>query len=393
MMSQRKQSKLLFIITILFVISLVVVVVLLYCVGKSRYNEQLQVQEEMIQDPDQVTLIVGDGYGVELKVGEEASADMSMYEETTNNFELSGRWFQKELDGANVWITVNEGAMIYFKVKGATEVHVNFMEITQLETPYYAYVIDDQEAIRQKITESRIALPDGGEHIVQIVIDGLTEREDKWYSEIGIALQGIESDGELCGVLPKQKRIIFIGDSLTEGIMTLGGDAISDYNSAMHAFPWYTAEALNAEPYFIGYGSTGIIATGSFNSNSVALDQYSISRPIPENEYPSCDLIVINTGTNDIGVEPDVFIGGYQELLQKIHGRYPDIEVVCMIPFNQIHAEDIREAVKDYEWCHIVETAGWEFTYSDEGQIHPDSEGSKVIAEHLVRYINEEVGF
>ena len=328
-----------------------------------------------------------------INISHSLSTDRDIYEKQNDDYALSGRWFQKELDGKPVWTTVTEGSMIYFKVSDATEVHVNFVEITQLDTPYYAYIIDGTEPVRQKITESRIVLPDEEEHIVQIVIDGLTEREDKWYGEIGVAFQGIESDGELCGVLPKQKRIIFIGDSITEGIMTLGGNAISDYNSATHAFPWYTAKLLNAEPYFVGYGLTGIIATGSFNSNTVALDQYSISRPIPENEYPSCDLIVINTGTNDIGVEADVFIGGYQELLQKIHSRYPDIEVICMIPFNQVHAEDIREAVKDYEWCHIVETAGWAFTYSDKEQIHPDSEGSQVIAEHLVRYINEEVGF
>ncbi|MBQ8189059.1 MAG: hypothetical protein IJZ44_04685 [Lachnospiraceae bacterium] len=387
-MSQKKFSKLLFLIIVILLIVTIIATIFVCCVGKMNEDVNIETEEG---SKGEVQFTVGDSYGAELRLEEESFFDTSMYEETDNSYELSGRWFQKDVEDQSVWLTVTEGSMIYFKVSGATEVDINFIEITQLETPYYAYIIDGAEPVRQKITESRIVLPDKGEHIVTVVIDGLTEREDKWYSEIGIAFRGIESNGEICGVLPKQKRIFFIGDSLTEGIMTLGGDAISDYNSAMHAYPWYTAEMLDAEPYFMGYGSTGIIATGSFNSNSVALDQYSISRPIPQDEYPSCDLIVINTGTNDIGVEPIVFINGYQELLNKIHNRYPEVEVVCMIPFTQLHAQDIKDAVKDYDWCHVVETKDWEFTYSDEAQIHPDAEGSKVIANYLAEYIAEEV--
>ena len=307
-----------------------------------------------------------------------------------DHFTLSGRWFEKVINGETAWVTVNQGAMIHFRTEGAESAKLRFTEISRLETPYYAYIVDGGEPVRKKITDGSILLPDRGKHEICVVIDGITEREDKWYGEIGVAFHGIECDGRVRGTAPKQKTILFIGDSITEGIMTLSDHAVSDYNSATHSFPWYTAKNLDAEPYFVGFGGSGIVAEGSFQTNSVALDYYSVSRPIPESDMPDCSLAVINTGTNDHGVESDVFTEGYRELLLKVHDRYPDAKVVCMIPFNQSHAGDIRSAAKDYSWCHIVETEGWEISYSDEG-LHPDAAGSKVIGDNLAEYIREEI--
>ena len=126
-MSQRKQSKLLFILTLLFVVSLIIVAILMYYTGKSRYDKQSQVPEEMGETSGEVILTVGNGYGAELRLEEESSFDASMYEETDNRYELSGRWFQKDIEGQSVWLTVTEGSMIYFKVSGATEVDINFI--------------------------------------------------------------------------------------------------------------------------------------------------------------------------------------------------------------------------------------------------------------------------
>lgn len=58
-------------------------------------------------------------------------------------FALSGRWFEKEIHGQKAWVTLNDGAMIYFKTEGTDNLDVHFLEITALETPYYAYIIDE----------------------------------------------------------------------------------------------------------------------------------------------------------------------------------------------------------------------------------------------------------
>lgn len=305
------------------------------------------------------------------------------------SFELSGRWFEKEIDGQKAWITLNDGAMIYFQVKGTDAVDVHFREITAWETPYYAYVIDDGEPVRQLISESQIVLPDDKEHRITIVVDGMTEFEDKWNGEIGVAFTGVDcGSGEITGFTPDKKRILFIGDSITEGVLVLNNEANSNGNSATHSFPWYTARALDAEPYFIGYGATGIFMTGSFSRCADMLDYLSASRPVLKEDIPSCDLAVINMGTNDHEADGEMFVQGYREILLKLHERYPHIKIFCMIPFSQLHSEDIRRAAEEYPWCAVVETAEWDISYTD--GIHPDVAGAKQIGERLAEIIGQE---
>lgn len=304
-------------------------------------------------------------------------------------FVLSGRWFEKEIEGQRAWVALNNGAMIYFESEGTDALDIRFLEITALETPYYAHVIDDGEPVRQPITESRVLLPDAGEHRITIVVDGMTEFEDKWNGEIGVAFTGVDChSGKITGFMPEKKRILFIGDSITEGVMTLSDEPNSNGNSATHSFPWYTAKRLNAEPYFIGYGATGIFMTGTFSNCADMLDYLSVSRPVSKEDIPACDLAVINMGTNDHEIDGETFIQGYREILLKLHDRYPQIKIICMIPFSQLHAEDIRAAVEGYSWCVVAETAEWEITYTD--GIHPNAAGAEQIGERLAEMIGEE---
>lgn len=335
------------------------------------------------------------------KTEKEQGGDTAMTDEEQENgrtaeagkgeqdFALSGRWFEKEIDGQKAWVTLNDGAMIYFEVRGTGALDVHFLEITALETPYYAYMIDDGEPVRQLITESRIVLPDNKEHRITVVVDGMTEFEDKWNGEIGVAFTGVDcSSGEIRAFRPDKERILFIGDSITEGVMALGNEGNSNGNSATHSFPWYTARLLDAEPYFIGYGATGIFMTGSFSRCTDMLDYLSAERPVSREDIPFCDLVVINMGTNDHEVNGEMFVHGYREILLKLHDRYPGIKIFCMIPFSQLHSEDIRRAAEEYPWCVVVETAEWNITYTD--GIHPDAAGAEQVGERLAEIIREE---
>lgn len=314
-----------------------------------------------------------------------SSAD---YLVTDKKFTLSGRWYQTIINGEACYNTVTQGAMVYFQIRGTDSFDIKFVDRTMLETPYFAYVIDDGEPKRQSISENHVELPDTGEHNVILVMDGMSEREFKWSGEVGFAFSDIDChDGEMNGFIPKQKRILFVGDSILEGIMTLGGESVSEFNSASHSVSWYTARALCAEPYFIGYGSSGIATGGSFNTTSNSLDYLSEKRHIPTEDYPNCDLIVLNTGTNDYDTKDAEFTKGYDELLNKLHERYPEVAVICVVPFTQTHAKQIREVAGRYEWAYLVETAGFYFDTYD--GIHPSDEGARKVAGLLVDFITK----
>lgn len=301
---------------------------------------------------------------------------------------LSGRWFDKEIEGKNVKVTVTAGSMMYFFVEGTTKIDIVFQDMENFTKPYFAYSIDDGDMIRRENSETSIVLPDEAPHIIQIVVDGLDGNDNKWEKEVGLAFERIESyGGTITGVLPKQKRILFVGDSITEGAMIHCFVPLAQNNSVIESFPWKTAEMLNVEPYYIGYSSSGITEKGIFHTTSTMLDYYSMNRLIQENEIPDCDLIVLFVGTNDESADETVFKEGYEEVLLKLHERYPDVSVVCMIPFTQAQNEGIRELANRFSWCCLVETKDWDVIFSD--GVHPSPLGTEEIAQNLSRYIIE----
>ncbi len=296
-----------------------------------------------------------------------------------------GRWFEKDIDGTPHEVTVTDGAQVYFLVENAPFFRVEFTDITHIRVPYFACSIDGAEPIRQHITEATVPLPDSGAHVVCLIADGMTEGEGKWYEEIGFALKRIipAEGGRLWGVKPQAPLIFFYGDSITEGIRAISMDADSDGNSATHAYPWYCAEVLGATPYYVGYGATGLIRVGWFNTFDRSIDhltwQYTVEGSPAANQIP--DLIVVNHGTNDMDYPMLDFLNALRATLSHLYRRYPGVPLVYVIPLQQTHAAVIRRVMAEYPNGYVVESEGWPVTFTD--GIHPNAAGAKVMGERV----------
>lgn len=305
-----------------------------------------------------------------------------------------GRWLEKEVDGASHHVTTTDGAKIYFLTEGAESFTVCFSIITRITTPMYAISIDGAEPVRRPITEPTVTLPDTGRHTVCLTMDGMSEAEGKWYEEIGFAVKGVtvSEGGRLWGIQPTAPLVFFYGDSITEGINALGTAGDSQSNSATHAYPHYCAEALGITPYYIGYGASGIVRVGWFNTMEKAIDRLSRRCPVADssaaNHVP--DLIVINHGTNDGGLLPHEFTVALRDTLMRLSEVYPGTPVVYVIPLFQSQAEVIRSLMAEYPNGHVVETLGWPVAYSD--GVHPSAQGAKVFGEKLAEELNRIFG-
>ena len=337
---------------------------------------------------------------VTLSPEEQLAADRQAYLDTVTyrDFVLTGeespfymgRWFDKEIEGANHRVTLTDGAHLYFLIENATSFDVTFTVITKTEEPYFAYSIDGGEMIRQHITEPTVTLPDTGRHTVRIVADAMTEGEGKWDRERGFALKSItpSEGGSIVGIKPTEKVIFFYGDSITEGIRALNMNATSDGNSATNAYSWQCAEALGVTPYLIGYGASGITVQGSFNTMLNAVDYLSKNRPVEDGVIP--DVIVINHGTNDGGANRKVFEESLTATLARLREKYPDTPIVYLIPFNQAQARIITTVMENTENAYVVETKDWEITFTDTA--HPDVAGAKYAGEHLADALKDIFG-
>ncbi|OYQ67918.1 SGNH/GDSL hydrolase family protein [Aerococcus sp. 1KP-2016] len=234
------------------------------------------------------------------------------YSEISEPVGFVGRWFDKTINGFACKVTINQGSEFYFKVKGTTSINVNFELNSALETPYFAYSIDGSPMTRQLITNPTLLAVTTDEHIVRVVIDGITETEDKWVGEKGVAFKNVTVGvgGTITGVLPKNRKIMFFGDSITEGVRVLNMEATANGNSGSGAYPFVTCENLNAISYRVGFGAQGVTNGGSGGVPEVLpmLDLMTSTRPAP---YYEPDLIVLNHGTNDGPGTSEDFIAKY----------------------------------------------------------------------------------
>lgn len=306
-----------------------------------------------------------------------------------------GRWFEKEIDGAVHHVTLTDGSQFYFLIEGAGSFTLDYTVITTMEEPYFAYIIDGGTPVRQHITEGTVTLPDKGRHLVQIVADGLTETEGKWVEEKGFALRSVTpgEGGAIRGVMPTNKVIFFFGDSITEGIRALNMNATADGNSATNAYPWACSQALGTVTYSVGYGATGMIMTGSFNTMKMAMDYNSKDRPVEDGFYP--DIVVINHATNDAGQSDAAFTSALEDTLAHLREKWPDVPVVYLIPFNQSKASCIRKVMESFENGYVVETKEWRLRGKDYTDgVHPSVQGAQTagtkLAEALTGIFGEE---
>ncbi len=328
---------------------------------------------------------------------------------TYRRFELTGesnpcfvgRWFEKKIEGQPHMVTTTDGSHLYLLVEGASEIKVNFTVITRLEMPYFAYSIDGAEPIRQHIDQPTVALPDEERHTVCIIADGMTENESKWAGEIGFALRSVQTgSGRIAGIRPTEKIVFFYGDSITEGVRALNLNATADGNSATHAYPWYTAQNLEVVPYFIGYGASGLIQTGSFHPMIDAIDRLSQTRLVEDSEVASIapDLIVINHGANDSGLPVANFDPALRAAIARLQAKYPGVKIVYCVAFLeastpnvQAQGDAIDKLADEIEGLYVVHTENWRLTYTD-GNLHPDAAGAEKAGELLAQAIKELIG-
>ena len=132
----------------------------------------------------------------------------------------------------------------------------------------------------------------------------------------------------------KNKKINFLGDSITEGHGTSGdGYRFVDLVKEMAGL----AEARN-------YGIGGTRIARQQHPGNPVFDQDFILRT--DRMDPDADVIVVFGGTNDFGHgdapfgeftdrTPDTFSGALHVLYNKLIERYPDAEIVILTPLHR----------------------------------------------------------
>lgn len=326
-------------------------------------------------------------WNITVAYGTYKTSDGMKYEDVKGTFGCTGRWFKKSVGGGRYDFTVTDGSAAYFKVTGTKYVKIKFVSNTSAGKPYFAYSVDGKKMKRQLISKGKISVGGANKtHYVRVVIDSISEKENRWGAEAGVGIKSITpvtAGGVISAVKPKNDVIAFYGDSITQGVRALNMALTPAGTSATNSYAWYCASQLKCVPYYAGYGGSGIVQPGCFNNLSNTIDKFTSSRKA---ENFDADIIVLEHGTNDVYTGSSTFLKQYKKAVVKLHKKHPKAKIVLMIPFTQMHASSIRKVASSHKkYCTVVETKSWKLSYTD--GLHPNKSGAQKAGKNLAKKI------
>nr|MCR5272862.1 SGNH/GDSL hydrolase family protein [Lachnospiraceae bacterium] len=221
------------------------------------------------------------------------------------------------------------------------------------------------------------------------VLDRVNPYEDRWSGNGGIAIKSIKpvtaSTGVVTAVKPQNPVVVFYGDSITEGVRTIGNGLDTSGTSVTHTYAWYTAEKLGAIPYIVGYASCGLTETGSF-STAYNIVTYNVNGS-KTSSYPSdVGAVVLEFGANDDDCSSSTFKSAYIKLVKAVHKKYSSAKIFCVRPpFSDRNGSTIKAIAKKYSYAYSMITT--DLSLSTYDNIHPSTSGSKKIATKLAKTI------
>lgn len=277
---------------------------------------------------------------------------------------------------------------------------------------------------------------DGRSHVLKtepgqdayLVADGLAEGNHQFRitkrteAYVGAAVfKGGQIDGGALKRLPApaQRRLEFIGDSITTGYGNEGESPdcwfTPDTQNAEKSYAAVTAKALDAQYALIALSGLGVIRNlraDSDVSSQTAID--FIDRALglnpfvvwsPEQETP--DAVVINLGTNDYSSLPfpadEDFVEAYVALIRAVRARYPQAHIFAVAgplmlgPAPRViesSVEQYRAAANDVLVTYVLIEDNLERSAKDFGcDWHPNEHGHQKIAAQLAPVIADQLGW
>lgn len=248
----------------------------------------------------------------------------------------------------------------------------------------------------------RVETEEYGKHVIRVLYKGGMEMLPRWHAPLMGAIAFIGAEVDAPAELPEDNRklIEFVGDSITEGVLTDADYSkrpahtldqhcrvYQDDNCATYAA--LTAKKLNLRAMFQAYGAVGLTRSGCGSVPRAGLIYpYVFDGLEYTGEKP--DIVVINHGANDRAASAEEYITRYNELIDIIRERNPEAIIVCLGAFCGAFDAEIGEFVEKYnashdKKIHFVSTKGW----IPLDPLHPLRDGHRTVAEHLIPLLRD----
>jgi hypothetical protein len=308
---------------------------------------------------------------------------------------IIGRWDRRNPGRV---VTTNPGGIIEISYYGEMITLCFDVVDNQYPRPHLWLQVDNGVRIESALEPFlHIQSPggDGGCHLLRVIFKSAVEEQNRWSEPLVGKVSFLGTILERPGLLQerKEKVIEFVGDSITEGVLIdteCGEDcqATRTYQDDVCAtYAWLTAERLNLEPRFMGFGGVGVTqgGMGGVPKASLAYPYVYENCQLGEREP---DFILINHGANDRKADVVNYIQEYHNLLTVIRKLHPHSQIFCAGMFFGLFLDDLRELVEKFNRQYhdrviYIDTKGW----IPPDPLHPLREGHRRIAEKLVEQL------
>lgn len=213
-------------------------------------------------------------------------------------------------------------------------------------------------------------------HLLTVLVKSTTERANRWLPgpSTRIVFTGLQLEAGSVTAVPygASKNVLIYGDSITEGVLTLGGSQANDtdHNDVSVCWSYRQGPLLGAETGVIGFGATGLSRGGSGNVPALGVSFNQLWQGVPRSFSPLPDLIILNEGTND---GSNNITAPMIQVLNGLLAAAPGSPIAVLLPFDGAEASDLQEACDQCDnpsLCHFVDTTGF-YNQTFGGGLHP----------------------
>ncbi|MCW3476555.1 GDSL-type esterase/lipase family protein [Limobrevibacterium gyesilva] len=216
-------------------------------------------------------------------------------------------------------------------------------------------------------------------HFLELVVKATTETRNRWNSPgaTAVVFTGLVLASGAAVLLPSAAplNLLVYGDSITEGVRTLGEAAAddTDRNDAMLGWAFRLGGLLGAEVGVVGFGGSGLSVTGSGNVPPLPASYGLLYQGAARSFAPAPALVVFNVGTNDGGADT---VAAMTAVLNGVIAACPAAAIAVLRPFNGNQAANLQAAIAacgNPAACRYVDTTGMFDTSrgSDGLALHP----------------------
>ena len=211
-------------------------------------------------------------------------------------------------------------------------------------------------------------------HSCELFVKSTTETANRWSAtgaSTRVILPGVTTDGQLAQWFAQDATMLVYGDSITEGVLTLGGSQRfdTDHNDASVVYSHALAPLLGVEIGVVGFGATGLSRGGSGGVPALGVSWDKLWDGVPRSFSPRPDIILFNEGTNDGSNNITAELG---VVIEGLLGACPGTPIVLMLPFNGAEADCLKAAVVNANspLVSYLDTTGfYDMTFG--GGLHP----------------------